>query len=247
VEGRSIPRAGARRLWVSWDQSAGCSRAIARPASRVTCWSVSSTGRASRVASRPHPSRAVDELADLLEVVYAIADHVGIDLATLERVRAARHAERGGFTRWLVRHDLEPDSPADGPPRQPPRAVSGGDRSMNIRLVGRPRGVPRRASAAQQGVRDRRAAPALLLPRAEPAGPRTRPIGGCGVPPAPAVTTGSEEPQVSPPARRRAGDTPGRQRRATGRPGGHGQQDQTDRAARLLRWRMAEVVWSDSH
>ena len=55
-----------------------------------------------------HTSAAVTgELADLLEVVYALADHAELDRAALERARAAKHAERGGFTRRLVWHGPE--------------------------------------------------------------------------------------------------------------------------------------------
>jgi predicted house-cleaning noncanonical NTP pyrophosphatase (MazG superfamily)/predicted transcriptional regulator len=43
-----------------------------------------------------------EELADLLEVVYALARTHGLDPAELEKVRAAKAAERGGFERRLV-------------------------------------------------------------------------------------------------------------------------------------------------
>jgi len=43
-----------------------------------------------------------EELADLLEVVYALARTHGLDPADLEKVRAAKAAERGGFEQRLV-------------------------------------------------------------------------------------------------------------------------------------------------
>ncbi|GAB2833617.1 hypothetical protein GCM10022221_35650 [Actinocorallia aurea] len=45
---------------------------------------------------------SAEELADVLEVVRALADGIGCDLLELERVRAAKEAARGGFTEGLV-------------------------------------------------------------------------------------------------------------------------------------------------
>ncbi|GAB3657542.1 hypothetical protein GCM10027589_17700 [Actinocorallia lasiicapitis] len=42
------------------------------------------------------------ELADLLEVVHGMADSIGLPLAELERLRAAKAAERGGFAEGFV-------------------------------------------------------------------------------------------------------------------------------------------------
>jgi predicted house-cleaning noncanonical NTP pyrophosphatase (MazG superfamily) len=42
-----------------------------------------------------------EELADLLEVVRAIALHLGIDLQELEEVGASKREERGGFAEGL--------------------------------------------------------------------------------------------------------------------------------------------------
>ena len=42
------------------------------------------------------------ELADVLEVVRAIAEHVGIDWEDLERIRLRKQEERGGFERRLL-------------------------------------------------------------------------------------------------------------------------------------------------
>jgi len=43
-----------------------------------------------------------EELADVLEVVYALADHLGIGRDGLESRRAAKAAERGGFAARIV-------------------------------------------------------------------------------------------------------------------------------------------------
>lgn len=42
------------------------------------------------------------ELADVLEVVYALAENLGADRQRLEAVRAAKAEERGGFAGRLV-------------------------------------------------------------------------------------------------------------------------------------------------
>ncbi|RST18886.1 hypothetical protein E2C00_24710 [Streptomyces sp. WAC05374] len=45
---------------------------------------------------------AVDELADVLEVVYALAEDLGVDSAGLEGIRLAKARERGSFTNRVV-------------------------------------------------------------------------------------------------------------------------------------------------
>ncbi|GGV37958.1 hypothetical protein GCM10010182_72840 [Actinomadura cremea] len=52
-----------------------------------------------------------DELADVLEVLHALADVHGLTFGDLERRRAAKAAERGGFTRRVV---LELPAPQGG-------------------------------------------------------------------------------------------------------------------------------------
>lgn len=46
----------------------------------------------------------LEELADILEVVYTLAENVGADAAELNRVANAKRQQRGGFTRgvWLI-------------------------------------------------------------------------------------------------------------------------------------------------
>jgi predicted house-cleaning noncanonical NTP pyrophosphatase (MazG superfamily) len=45
-----------------------------------------------------------DELADVIEVAYALAADVGLSRADLERIRERKAAERGAFTRGLIWH-----------------------------------------------------------------------------------------------------------------------------------------------
>lgn len=46
-------------------------------------------------------SRSVEELADILEVVYALGEAEGVAPDTLERMRAEKRARNGGFTKRL--------------------------------------------------------------------------------------------------------------------------------------------------
>jgi predicted house-cleaning noncanonical NTP pyrophosphatase (MazG superfamily) len=43
-----------------------------------------------------------EELADILEVLYALAEEVGTDPQQLEKLRAAKAAERGGFAERII-------------------------------------------------------------------------------------------------------------------------------------------------
>ena len=43
-----------------------------------------------------------EELADILEVLYALAEQVGIDRQKLEKLRAAKAEERGGFADRII-------------------------------------------------------------------------------------------------------------------------------------------------
>ena len=42
------------------------------------------------------------ELADLLEVIYALADHLGLNKEKLEEIRRKKYLERGGFKERIV-------------------------------------------------------------------------------------------------------------------------------------------------
>ena len=43
-----------------------------------------------------------EELADILEVVYALAEQAGTDAQQLEKLRAAKAGERGGFAGQVI-------------------------------------------------------------------------------------------------------------------------------------------------
>lgn len=49
----------------------------------------------------------LDELADVLEVLFGIADSFSISNAELEATRAARKNERGGFQKGILCHYIE--------------------------------------------------------------------------------------------------------------------------------------------
>lgn len=57
------------------------------------------------VAGAKTLSGRVEEMADVLEVVYAMTDLMGVPRDELERVRRAKLDQRGGFTRRLVMTD----------------------------------------------------------------------------------------------------------------------------------------------
>ena len=48
-----------------------------------------------------HASKNVEELADILEVLYALAESSGCSADELERLRARKAQERGGFKKRL--------------------------------------------------------------------------------------------------------------------------------------------------
>jgi len=52
-------------------------------------------------------SRDIEELADILEVIRGLVDHVGFAWDTLEAIRAKKWADRGRFSQrlWLVAAD----------------------------------------------------------------------------------------------------------------------------------------------
>ncbi|WP_222721500.1 nucleoside triphosphate pyrophosphohydrolase [Actinomadura sp. HBU206391] len=68
-----------------------------------------------------------EELADLLEVVHALARTHGLDPAALEELRAAKSAERGGFTRRLVLRLPEPGDGKKASPASPASTSAPGD------------------------------------------------------------------------------------------------------------------------
>lgn len=52
-------------------------------------------------------SKALEELADMLEVMYAIAEARGYSIAELEQVRAEKAAERGAFQKRIYLDGVE--------------------------------------------------------------------------------------------------------------------------------------------
>ena len=50
---------------------------------------------------------SVEELADIQEVIHALADAIGADKAKLEKVRAAKAQERGGFKNKIYLEGVE--------------------------------------------------------------------------------------------------------------------------------------------
>jgi len=50
-------------------------------------------------------SAAVEELADILEVLYALAETHKVSMADIEMIRLAKRAERGGFALRLFLED----------------------------------------------------------------------------------------------------------------------------------------------
>ncbi|MBQ6944580.1 MAG: nucleoside triphosphate pyrophosphohydrolase [Ruminococcus sp.] len=51
--------------------------------------------------------KSLEELADMLEVMYAIADARGYSVAELEQVRAEKAEKRGGFTDMIYLERVE--------------------------------------------------------------------------------------------------------------------------------------------
>ena len=48
-----------------------------------------------------------EELADLLEVVYAIANHKNINMEEVEKIRLTKREERGGFDKKIYLEGVE--------------------------------------------------------------------------------------------------------------------------------------------
>ncbi|MCY0932159.1 nucleoside triphosphate pyrophosphohydrolase [Streptomyces sp. H27-H1] len=49
-----------------------------------------------------HEAATPEELADILEVAYALAADLGVSPEQLENIRAAKASQRGGFTKRIV-------------------------------------------------------------------------------------------------------------------------------------------------
>src|SRR6266545_684239 len=59
--------------------------------------------------------KLTEELADILEVLYALADCLGLDAAGLEALREAKAELRGGFAERVVWHGPRPAVPTPVP------------------------------------------------------------------------------------------------------------------------------------
>lgn len=54
-----------------------------------------------------HRDKTVEELADILEVIYALATDLGISQAKLHEVYREKHDARGGFEKKLLLQEAE--------------------------------------------------------------------------------------------------------------------------------------------
>ena len=64
--------------------------------------SVTSSWRKPRRPATPTAGHQAEELADTLEVVYAMADQIGLTREGLEKIREDKAAERGGFRDRII-------------------------------------------------------------------------------------------------------------------------------------------------
>jgi predicted house-cleaning noncanonical NTP pyrophosphatase (MazG superfamily) len=69
---------------------------------------------AAEAASAPGPAALLEELGDVLQVLYALAADAGLAAAEIECARARKAHTTGGFTRRIVWHD--PQARKDGDP-----------------------------------------------------------------------------------------------------------------------------------
>jgi predicted house-cleaning noncanonical NTP pyrophosphatase (MazG superfamily) len=65
-------------------------------------------------AASAAPDRLLEELGDVLQVLYALASQAGLEPAEIECARARKARTRGAFTRRIVWHD--PPAREDGTP-----------------------------------------------------------------------------------------------------------------------------------
>ena len=67
---------------------------------------------AAEAASAPGPAELLEELGDVLQVLYALASQAGYSPAAIECARARKARTTGAFTRRVVWHD--PSAREDG-------------------------------------------------------------------------------------------------------------------------------------
>jgi predicted house-cleaning noncanonical NTP pyrophosphatase (MazG superfamily) len=63
---------------------------------------------AHEAASAPGPAELLEELGDVLQVLYALASQAGYSPTEIECARARKARTRGAFTRRVVWHDPHP-------------------------------------------------------------------------------------------------------------------------------------------
>lgn len=69
---------------------------------------------AAEAASAPGPAELLEELGDVLQVLYTLASQAGLEPAEIECARVRKTRARGAFTRRVVWHD--PAAREDGTP-----------------------------------------------------------------------------------------------------------------------------------
>jgi predicted house-cleaning noncanonical NTP pyrophosphatase (MazG superfamily) len=69
---------------------------------------------AAEAATAPGPAELLDELGDVLQILYALAAEAGLAAAEIECARARKARTTGGFTHRVVWHD--PSARKDGIP-----------------------------------------------------------------------------------------------------------------------------------
>ena len=93
-----------------------CAYHLAGPGERAVLLRAKLLEEAGEAATATTPAALLDELGDVLQVLYALADAAGYGPAEVEHARARKAATRGGFAAGAVWHG--PTQP-NGEVRQP--------------------------------------------------------------------------------------------------------------------------------
>lgn len=80
---------------------------------RELCYKLIEEAEEVRKAADAFKDELPKELADVLEVVYAIITEYGFSGADIERIRAERLAQRGGFTQKVFLDSVDQDTQAN--------------------------------------------------------------------------------------------------------------------------------------
>ena len=81
-----------------------CRFHLADPAERAALLRAKLVEEAREAAAATTPATLLDELGDVLQVLYALATQAGHSPAEVERARARKARVRGGFARGIVWH-----------------------------------------------------------------------------------------------------------------------------------------------